>query len=95
MESSRWSCWTGRATSNEAVERLQEYGGESGPNTGTTVLKMSITALGLAAMRRQGSIEILLSHEGIRKYRVFCPLYKVESYVSGHVLYSLTAVRVS
>ena len=70
MENSRWSCWTGRATSIEAVQRLQEYGGASAPTTGTTVLKMSITAVGLAAMRRQGSIEILRGHWGVRKYRV-------------------------
>ena len=92
MENSQWNCWVGRGTPAEAITRLRGFGAEGRPNTSIMVLRMSITAVGLAAMRRQGTIEVTRTREEIHKYRVYGQLYPLEKFARGQILYTLTAL---
>ena len=87
MEKSSWRCWSGRESPAAARQRLLRFGDVRPAHT-IFVVRLRLTALGLASLVRLGNIECLSEDE--TKYHVYCSLDRQSLDPQGKTLYTLT-----
>ena len=87
MEQASWRCWSGRESAAAARQRLLAFG-DVRRAASIFVVRMRITALGLATLVQLGYIGCHSQDE--IKYHVYCPLHKHMLDSQGQTLYTLT-----